>query len=90
MYHVKCNPTTIRYYGTTMKPEAGPHPCNRPVALESRSLVKKNKKGRICIIHRRPARILAFVNAPFLLKFLPSDASGFTRIVAQLGYLTLI
>jgi hypothetical protein len=30
-----------------MKPEAGPHPCNIPVALESRSLVKKQERTHL-------------------------------------------
>jgi hypothetical protein len=29
VYSLKRNPTTITYYGTNMKPEAGPPPCNR-------------------------------------------------------------
>jgi hypothetical protein len=29
VYHLKRNPTTITYYSTKMKSEAGPSPCNR-------------------------------------------------------------
>jgi hypothetical protein len=41
LYHLKSNPTTITYYGTTMKSEADPPLCNRlsqpsPVTLEKK------------------------------------------------------
>jgi hypothetical protein len=41
VHHFKCNPTTITYYNTKTKSEAGPPLCNTlpnfPVTLESRS-----------------------------------------------------
>jgi hypothetical protein len=42
VYHLKCHPTTVTYYGTKVKSKAGPLPCNKtlpasPMTLRSRS-----------------------------------------------------